>query len=172
MTPGLAALAGVFMSRFVPFAYGFRPFFLLAGIYAGVAIAIWMALYSGGWSGGQLMPHLWHGHEMLFGFVTAAVAGFMLTAVPSWTGSRGFGGPPLIALVVLWIAGRGPIVSLIARCRTAAGSFDARLHRHRDRPGESGHRRRRVYDRRCPARTLRLERRRAANVPVAACLCI
>lgn len=99
--------------RFVPFAYGFRPFFLLAGVYACVAILIWLALFSAGLGGPDaLLPQLWHAHEMLFGFVAAAIAGFMLTAVPSWTGSRGFGGMPLIAVVALWLAGRIALLPL------------------------------------------------------------
>src|SRR4029078_7584406 len=48
----------------------------------------------------------WHSHEMIYGFVMAAVAGFMLTAVPSWTGSRGFAGAPLIGAVLCWALGR------------------------------------------------------------------
>lgn len=100
--------------HFVPFAYGFRPFFLLAGVYACVAIIIWLGLFGAGSSGsGTFLPQLWHGHEMLFGFVSAAIAGFMLTAVPSWTGSRGFGGAPLVALVVLWLAGRVAFLPLL-----------------------------------------------------------
>ncbi|WP_191621221.1 NnrS family protein [Marinihelvus fidelis] len=89
------------------FAYGFRPFFLLAGWFAVVGLGGWLLIFQGRmtWSGG-LPVTLWHGHEMLFGFVTAAIAGFMLTAVPSWTGTRGFGGWPLVALVALWLAGR------------------------------------------------------------------
>ncbi|HEU0224909.1 MAG TPA: NnrS family protein, partial [Steroidobacteraceae bacterium] len=55
---------------------------------------------------GTYPPVLWHGHEMLFGFVGAAIAGFLLTAVPSWTGARGFGGLPLMLLAVIWMAGR------------------------------------------------------------------
>jgi uncharacterized protein involved in response to NO len=55
---------------------------------------------------GALPAMYWHSHEMLYGFVGAAIAGFLLTAVPSWTNSRGFGGVPLILLVILWIAGR------------------------------------------------------------------
>ena len=55
---------------------------------------------------GSLPPHLWHGHEMLFGFIGAAIAGFLLTAVPSWTGSRGFAGAPLVLASALWLAGR------------------------------------------------------------------
>jgi uncharacterized protein involved in response to NO len=93
--------------RFVPFAYGFRPFFLAAGWYALIAIAVWASVYSLGISPfGPLPPYLWHGHEMLFGFVTAAIAGFMLTAVPSWTGDRGFAGWPLVVLTMVWLAGR------------------------------------------------------------------
>ena len=93
--------------HWAPFAYGFRPFFLLAGAYAAVGMAAWLWAYITGSSPLQsLPPQVWHSHEMLFGFVGAAVAGFVLTAVPSWTGSRGFAGVPLIALVVLWCAGR------------------------------------------------------------------
>lgn len=91
----------------VPFAYGFRPFFLLAGIYGLVSIAAWLWLQlKGGWPLPYLPPQHWHGHEMVFGFIGAAIAGFLLTAVPSWTGSRGFAGAPLAALTGLWLAGR------------------------------------------------------------------
>jgi uncharacterized protein involved in response to NO len=94
-------------SRWVPFAYGFRPFFLLAGIYAAIGMSVWLWAYIAGWSPlPSLPPQLWHSHEMLFGFIAAAVAGFVLTAVPSWTGSRGFAGAPLVVLVMLWLAGR------------------------------------------------------------------
>jgi uncharacterized protein involved in response to NO len=92
---------------FALFAYGFRPFFLLSGWYAVVSILVWLWLYRTGTSPLAAMPaQLWHGHEMLFGFVGAAIAGFMLTAVPSWTGSRGFGGRPLIVLTAAWMLGR------------------------------------------------------------------
>jgi uncharacterized protein involved in response to NO len=91
----------------VPFAYGFRPFFLLAGIYAIVSLVAWLWLWRTGSMPLQpLPPQYWHGHEMLFGFIGAAIAGFLLTAVPSWTGSRGFAGPRLVLLVLLWLAGR------------------------------------------------------------------
>lgn len=93
--------------RWVPFAYGFRPFFLLAGVYAAVGMSAWLWMYNTGSSPlRSLPPQLWHSHEMLFGFIGAAVAGFVLTAVPSWTGSRGFAGAPLVALVTLWFMGR------------------------------------------------------------------
>jgi len=91
----------------VPFAYGFRPFFLLAGLSAMLSLLAWLWIYrSGGWPLPTLAPQYWHGHEMIFGFIGAAIAGFLLTAVPSWTGSRGFAGPPLVALVLSWLAGR------------------------------------------------------------------
>lgn len=87
--------------------YGFRPFFLLAGIHAAIAIPIWLVLLPGSASiTTPISPLAWHAHEMLFGFIIAAVAGFLLTAVPSWTGSRGYAGAPLLGLTLLWIAGR------------------------------------------------------------------
>ena len=89
------------------FAYGFRPFFLCAGIYAVLAVPWWVAvLYAGAPSPTALGVFAWHAHEMLYGFAAAAVAGFLLTAVPSWTGRRGYAGLPLVLLVLLWVAGR------------------------------------------------------------------
>jgi uncharacterized protein involved in response to NO len=92
---------------FALFAYGFRPFFLAAGVYALLVLVAWLWIYT---TGAQPLPRqpaqLWHGHEMLYGFVGAAIAGFLLTAVPSWTGARGFAGTPLILLAALWLTGR------------------------------------------------------------------
>ena len=89
------------------FAYGFRPFFLSAGCYAVIAMGCWLAVYAAGASPPTgLPPQLWHAHEMVFGFVAAAIAGFLLTAVPSWTGRQGYSGRPLALLVSLWLAGR------------------------------------------------------------------
>ncbi|MEJ8566034.1 NnrS family protein [Elongatibacter sediminis] len=91
----------------VLFSYGFRPFFMLAGWFALVGIGAWLWLYTGGFAWAPGLPtSQWHAHEMLFGFVVSAIAGFMLTAVPSWTSSRGFAGWPLVVLTVLWVAGR------------------------------------------------------------------
>lgn len=89
------------------FAYGFRPNFLFAGLAAAVLVPLWIA----GLTGGVALPvrwpgSLWHGHELLFGFVAAAIGGFLLTAVPSWTGQRGFAGTPLVALALVWLLGR------------------------------------------------------------------
>lgn len=87
--------------------YGFRPFFLGAGLMAICLIPWWAASYAFGIPlGTNWPPTLWHGHEMLFGFIVAAVAGFLLTAVPSWTGARGFAGWPLALVSGLWLLGR------------------------------------------------------------------
>lgn len=89
-----------------PFALGFRPFFLSAGIYAVVMLALWLRVLQGDLDTGSLPPLIWHGHEMLFGFAVAVIAGFLLTAAQNWTGIRTPSGPPLAALFLLWLAGR------------------------------------------------------------------
>jgi uncharacterized protein involved in response to NO len=93
--------------RGVLFALGFRPFFLLAGLFSPIAILVWIAIFSG-WISPFLPypPSLWHAHEMLFGFTAAAICGFFLTAVPNWTGAPPVSGRPLAALALLWLAGR------------------------------------------------------------------
>lgn len=89
------------------FAHGFRPFFLLAGLWAVAALALSFA-----WMMGWIVlpssfgPVRWHVHEMLFGYVAAAMAGFLLTAIPNWTGRMPLQGWPLLALALLWLAGR------------------------------------------------------------------
>ncbi len=98
----------------IPFlSFGFRPFFLLAGLYAFVSMAAWLFWLMLHASGAAIITptiavpaHQWHGHEMLFGFAAAVIAGFMLTAVPGWTGARRVAGTPLAALAALWLAGR------------------------------------------------------------------
>jgi uncharacterized protein involved in response to NO len=95
------------VNRCALFDYGFRPFFLLSGIYALTIIPVWLFRFAHAATPFGALPAMyWHSHEMLYGFVMAAVAGFLLTAVPSWTGARGFAGRPLMILVGLWLLGR------------------------------------------------------------------
>lgn len=88
-------------------ALGFRPFYLLAGMYAFLALPIWIASYTGAlhW-GGHMQGMYWHIHEMIFGFAPAVMAGFLLTAVRNWTGLPTPSGGKLAALVGLWLAAR------------------------------------------------------------------
>ena len=86
---------------------GLRPFFLLGAAFAALSIPLWLLLESGDIGlplrGGALA---WHAHETLFGFIAAAMAGFLTTAVPQWTGAKPIAGAPLALLVLLWLAGR------------------------------------------------------------------
>jgi uncharacterized protein involved in response to NO len=97
-------------------SYGFRPFFLFAGIYAVIAMAAWIAWF--GWNGESAWVHapatdfpplLWHTHEMLFGYAIATLAGFLLTAAPNWTGAQPVNGGPLALLAGVWAAGRAAV---------------------------------------------------------------
>ena len=98
-------------SRIVPmpviFSYGFRPFFLFGALYGGLAILVWSAMFG---HGVMLPTHFgpidFHIHSMLYGFLPAVIAGFLLTAVPNWTGRAPISGAPLAALFALWLAGR------------------------------------------------------------------
>ncbi len=95
------------------FSYGFRPFFLGAAVFAVAIMAVWLA-----WLGSQVFwggpwalpiagsPVAWHVHEMVFGFAVAAIAGFLLTAIPNWTGALPLSGLPLALLFLTWLAGR------------------------------------------------------------------
>ena len=90
------------------FNLGFRPFFLLAGLFAPVAVLVWVAVYSGdlpvAGKSGQLAA--WHGHEMLFGYGLAVVAGFLLTAVRNWTQIPTLRGVWLALLAACWLGAR------------------------------------------------------------------
>lgn len=95
-------------------SYGFRPFFLAAALWAAIALGLWIAMLTMGVPlPSRFDPLTWHIHEMLFGFVLAAVAGFLLTAVPNWTGRQPVSGVLLGTLVRLWLLGR--IVSLTSQ---------------------------------------------------------
>jgi uncharacterized protein involved in response to NO len=89
------------------FSMGFRPFFLAAGWFSAVWIGIWVAyLLKGAPSLGAHHPILWHGHEMLFGFGAAVIAGFLLTASQNWTGLQTSTPVTLAGLFLLWLAAR------------------------------------------------------------------
>ncbi|MGI2024094.1 NnrS family protein [Shewanella glacialipiscicola] len=89
------------------FRLGFRPFFLFASLFSVLALGIWGGFLSGmSLLPVSLNPLWWHGHEMIFGFVCAVVAGFLLTAVQNWTGQPGVKGPMLIGLFGVWLLPR------------------------------------------------------------------
>jgi uncharacterized protein involved in response to NO len=86
---------------------GFRPLFQCAALWAALAVPLWACVWTGTMSyRGALDPLLWHVHEMIFGFIAAAVGGFLLTAVPNWTGRLPVRGLPLAVLALVWAAGR------------------------------------------------------------------
>ncbi len=105
---------------------GFRPFFLAAGGYAIVSMLIWYAAYIHGWTFpfAGLPPPIWHGHEMIYGYSAAVVAGFLLTAVRNWTGMPTLRGMPLFLLFLFWLSAR--LFGLVggADFLIAAASFD------------------------------------------------
>lgn len=94
--------------RFALLELGFRPFFALAGVAAVVQLALWLMLLLYQWpaSTGYYTTLGWHAHEMLFGYATAVIAGFLLTSVRNWTGRPTPVRLPLALLTLLWLAGR------------------------------------------------------------------
>lgn len=89
------------------FRLGFRPFFLFGSLFSMISLAFWILSIKGDIS---FTPHgnilWWHGHEMIFGFVSAIIVGFLLTAVQNWTGRPGLKGTPLIGLFAVWLIAR------------------------------------------------------------------
>jgi uncharacterized protein involved in response to NO len=86
---------------------GFRPFYLLAALTAALVPPLWLAMLTGAVTmQPALPPSLWHGHEMIFGFVVATVVGFLFTAGKLWTGLPTPTGAPLAAFALLWLAAR------------------------------------------------------------------
>ena len=114
---------------------GFRPLFLAAGVWAAISVPLWIGILSGTISyTGAFGPVIWHVHEMLFGFVAAALGGFLLTAVPNWTGRLPVRGVPLACLAGLWLAGRvavwfsgeiGTVAAATERTETASVSLSS-----------------------------------------------
>src|SRR5215831_8590406 len=86
---------------------GFRPFFLLGALWAALAIPVWLMVFAGEYQlPTRFSPIVWHVHEMIFGYGAAVVAGFLLTAIPNWTGRMPLQDGPLAVLLALWIVGR------------------------------------------------------------------
>jgi uncharacterized protein involved in response to NO len=91
-------------------SYGFRPFFFFGACYAAVAILIWLPLYYGEIAQfSTFTSRDWHVHEMLYGYLPAVITGFLLTAIPNWTGRLPLRGMPLLALVLVWAVGRAAV---------------------------------------------------------------
>jgi uncharacterized protein involved in response to NO len=94
------------------FALGFRPFYLLAAVFAVLALPVWIVSFFGGMQTGEYLRSVaWHSHEMIFGFAPAVIAGFLLTAVRNWTGQPTPTRLPLAGLVALWLVARVLIVT-------------------------------------------------------------
>jgi uncharacterized protein involved in response to NO len=88
-------------------ANGFRPFFLLGAIQAGIAILVWLPVFYGELRlTSAFAPRDWHVHEMLYGYLPAVITGFLFTAIPNWTGRLPIQGTPLLALAIVWLSGR------------------------------------------------------------------
>jgi len=88
-------------------SYGFRPFFFFGAFYAGLAVLIWMPFYFGEIEvATSFSPRDWHAHEMIYGYLPAIITGFLLTAIPNWTGRMPLQGGPLAVLVITWAVGR------------------------------------------------------------------
>ncbi|MEX3007849.1 NnrS family protein [Hoeflea sp. TYP-13] len=95
------------------FGEGFRIFFLAAGLFAVFSVTLWEGWLGIHATGGLVTsmpfappPHLWHAHEMIFGYASAALGGFFLTAVPNWTGAKASRHTFILAVSSLWLAGR------------------------------------------------------------------
>ena len=114
---GLAGIA--FLS------YGFRPFFLGGALWAIVAMALWIGILAGRCQiAASYGPLAWHAHEFLFGYVGAIIAGFLLTAVPNWTGRPPIRGGSLLALFLIWLAGRFALLAADQIGAVFAASID------------------------------------------------
>ena len=107
-------------------SHGFRPFFLSAGVWALVGLALWLLAFRGAIEVPTAFSTVdWHAHEMIFGYVGAVMAGFLLTAIPNWTGRLPVSGARLARLVTVWAAGRVAVYISVEIRRIAAGAIDA-----------------------------------------------
>src|SRR5256714_6317103 len=92
--------------RFAWWELGFRPFYLLASLFAALSIPLWALQFSGLLDRAYLAGPVWHAHEMLFGFALAVIVGFLFTAGRNWANQPTPKGPLLAALAALWVAAR------------------------------------------------------------------
>jgi len=105
---------------------GFRLFFLAAGAWALIGMALWLPVFTGAITIPTAFSAVdWHAHEMIFGYAGAVVAGFLLTAIPNWTGRLPVAGWPLATLAALWTAGRIVVLTSAWIGRPAAAVADA-----------------------------------------------
>ncbi len=107
------------------FSYGFRPFFLFGAFWSALALALWLPMLSGNFVlPTAFSPIDWHVHELIYGYVPAVVAGFLLTAVPNWTGRLPVVGTPLVVLFLIWVAGRIAVATSVVMTPVVAAAVD------------------------------------------------
>jgi uncharacterized protein involved in response to NO len=102
-------------------SHGFRPFFFLGSCFAVLAIPLWLAAFTHGYAIGEDAMR-WHMHEMAFGYLAAIIAGFLMTAIPNWTGRLPVMGLPLLLFVLVWISGR---IAMFAGSGIGAAAIDS-----------------------------------------------
>ena len=108
------------------FSYGFRPFFFAGAIWASVSILLWTAALNGFISlPTSYGPVYWHAHELIFGYASAVMTGFILTAIPSWTGRDPIRGRKLAFLFAMWLCGRVAIWFSTSIGAVAAATIDS-----------------------------------------------
>jgi uncharacterized protein involved in response to NO len=104
---------------------GFRPFFLFAALWALLGTGIWILMLPGRLELPTAFdPVSWHAHEALFGYLGAVLAGFLLTAVPNWTGRPPLAGWPLLGLLALWLLGRVVVAGSAYLAPSAVAALD------------------------------------------------
>ena len=114
------------LARISVLSYGFRPFFLGGALWALAAMLLWIGVVTGRWQiAASYGPLAWHAHEFLFGYVGAIIAGFLLTAIPNWTGRLPVRGGPLLALFLIWLAGRAALLAIDRIGALLAASIDS-----------------------------------------------
>jgi uncharacterized protein involved in response to NO len=107
-------------------SYGFRPFFLAGAVFASLGMLIWLPVYFGDMQLPTMFsPIDWHVHEMLYGYLPAILTGFLLTAIPNWTGRLPLQGGSLAVLVLVWLAGRLAIAFSAAIGPVLAAGIDS-----------------------------------------------